>query len=422
MKIASLFSGIGGFESGILQADLGAEIVFASEFDPDSKAKHINNQPARQIYKKNFGEYPHGDITKIKSTDVPDHDILVGGPPCQGFSIAGKREGLCGAKGSMFYEFIRIRIARDKQPMLLLIENVKGILSSNGGWDFAKVLIELEDAGYICEWQVCNTAAFLPQNRERVFIIGHLGSGRTRKIFPIGNSLETILKPGNGNDISTGCISTRNQSGQAQWDGSTTLISNAIDANYRKGIDNHGQRTAILCDSGQGRKDQLRNETIAPLRANTGAGHNNVVCHSTLPRDSTSGKGGTGHLQRDDGLSYCCDANNSIAVEQPTVKRTPLKFMGRNQKNYDDGDYAFTIDLCNTGGVEVDKRIRRLLPIEAERLQGFPDNWTAEGINNDGDRVKIADTNRYKCLGNAVTVPVIEFIATHIFKMIRDTL
>ena len=413
MKIASLFSGIGGFEKGILQADLGVEIVFASEFDPDSKAKNINNQPARQIYKKNFGEYPHGDITKIKSTDVPDHDILVGGPPCQGFSIAGKREGLCGAKGSMFYEFIRI--ARDKQPMLLLIENVKGLLSSNGGWDFAKVLIELEDAGYECEWQVCNTAAFLPQNRERVFIIGHLGSGRTRKIFPIGNSPETILKQGGGDDISTGCISTRNQSGQAQWDGSTTLISNAIDANYYKGIDNHGQRTAILqvnnpvhsnnriynpdgispaincaeggnrqpfvlCDSGQGRKDQLRTETIPPLRANTGAGHNNVVCH-----------------------------------------RTPLKFMGRNQKNYDDGDYAFTIDSCNTGGVEVDKRIRRLLPIEAERLQGFPDGWTAKGINNDGDLVKIADTNRYKCLGNAVTVPVIEFIATHIFKMIRDT-
>lgn len=76
MKIASLFSGIGGFEKGILQADLGVEIVFASEFDPDSKAKHINNQPARQIYKKNFGEYPYGDITKIKSTDVPDHDIV----------------------------------------------------------------------------------------------------------------------------------------------------------------------------------------------------------------------------------------------------------------------------------------------------------------------------------------------------------
>ena len=78
--------------------------------------------------------------------------------------------------------------------------------------------------------------------------------------------------------------------------------------------------------------------------------------------------------------------------------------MGRNQKNYDDGDYAFTIDSCNTGGVEVNGNIRRLMPIECERLQGFPDNWT-EGVS---------DSSRYKCLGNAVSVPVIEFIARHI--------
>jgi DNA (cytosine-5)-methyltransferase 1 len=327
----------------------------------------------------------------------------------------------------MFYEFIRI--ARDKQPLLLLIENVKGILSSNGGWDFARILIELEDAGYWLEWQVCNTAAFLPQNRERVFIIGHLGSGRTRKIFPIGKSGDVVDEK----QPTVYTLDANYYKGVAHQSRTVIQMNNPTHSNNRvydvDGVSptlncagGGNRQPFILCDSGQGRKDQLRNETIAPLRANTGAGHNNVVCHSTLPRSSTSGKGGTGHLQRDDGLSYCCDANNSIAVEQPTVKRTPLKFMGRNQKNYDDGDYAFTIDSCNTGGVEVDKRIRRLLPIEVERLQGFPDNWTAKGINNDGDRVKIADTNRYKCLGNAVTVPVIEFIATHIFKMIRDTL
>lgn len=352
IKIASLFSGIGGFEKGILQADPTAKIVFSSEFDPDSKAKNINNQPARMIYNKNFGEYPHGDITKIKSTDVPDHDILVGGPPCQGFSIAGKREGLCGAKGSMFYEFIRI--ARDKQPMLLLIENVKGLLSSNGGWDFAKILIELEDAGYKCEWQVCNTAAFLPQNRERVFIIGHSRNGSTRKIFPITKSGDVV-------DEEEPTIYT-------------------LDANYYKGPAQQS-RTMILCDSGISRKTQLRSETIAPLRANTGAGHNNVVCHSTLPRSSTSGKGGTGHLQRDVGLTYCCDANNNVAVT-------------------------------------IDKRIRRLMPIECEKLQGFPIGWTAEGIDNTGNTVDISNTQRYKTLGNAVTVPVIEFIAHHIFKML----
>lgn len=315
IKIASLFSGIGGFEKGILQADPGAEIVFASEFDPDSKAKHINNQPARQIYKKNFGEYPHGDITKIKSTDVPDHDILVGGPPCQGFSIAGKREGLCGAKGSMFYEFIRI--ARDKQPMLLLIENVKGLLSSNGGWDFAKILIELEGAGYECEWQILNTKMFLPQNRERVFVIGHLRGAGTRSIFPLRESSSVVGKE----EPTVYCL----------------------DANYYKGVAHHS-RSVILSDSGPGRKPQLRNETFPPLRANTGAGHNNIICHSTLPRSSVSGNGGIGHLQRNDDISYCCDANNNIAVE-------------------------------------VNQLIRRLTPVECERLQGFPQLESYININ-----------------------------------------
>ena len=398
IKIASLFSGIGGFEKGILQAIPDANIVFSSEID----------KYARQIYKKNYGVEPHGDITKIKASNIPDHDILCGGFPCQAFSIAGKRRGFEDTRGTLFFEIMRI--AKVKRPKLLFYENVRGLLSHDQGRTFQTILRSMDDLGYDAEWQVFNSKNHgVPQNRERVFIIGHLRGSGTRPIFPITNSNESISKKRDGDNISTGCISTRNQSGQAQWDGSTTLIANAIDANYYKGIDNHGQRTAInqlnnpthsnnrvynpngispaincaeggnrqpfiLCDSGRGRKDQLRNETIAPLRANTGAGHNNIVCHSTLPRNSTSGQGGTGHLQREDDLSYCCDANNNIAVE-------------------------------------VNQKIRRLTPIECERLQGFPDNWT-EGIS---------DTQRYKCLGNAVTVNVIEFIARHIYEMLQHT-
>jgi len=165
-------------------------------------------------------------------------------------------------------------------------------------------------------------------------LIGHLRGAGTRPIFPITNNIEAISQKRNGDDISTGCISTRNQSGQANWDGSTTLIAGCLTGGGHSG-GNHSDMTVVLCDSGQGRKDQLRSETIAPLRANTGAGHNNIV-----------------------------------------VKRAPLKFAGRNQKNYNNGDYAFTIDSCNTGGVQINDNIRRLTPVECERLQGFPDNWT----------------------------------------------
>ena len=369
MRIASLFSGIGGFEKGILQADPTAEFIFASEID----------KCARSIYRKQFGVEPSGDITKINAADVPDHDILVGGFPCQDVSIAGKRKGLCGARSGLFYEIIRI--VREKQPGLVLIENVKGILSSNRGWDFARILIEMESAGYDCEWQIINTAAFLPQRRERVFIIGHLrtAGGCGRKIFP-------IRKIGELDDEEEPRVYT-------------------IDANYYKGPAKQS-RTMILCDLGQGRKTQTRSKILPPIRANTGAGHNNVVCHSTLPRSSKSGLGGTGHLQRDDGLSYCCDAVNNIAVEVPEIAKT-LTDGGHSGGNHSDMTILKTND-----------RLRRFTPIEVERLQGFPDSWTAEGIDENGNIVQISDTQRYKCIGNAVSVPVIKFLYEHIMKAI----
>ena len=373
IKIPSLFSGIGGFEKGIQQAadklNIDIEYVFASE----------NDKYARQIYRKNFGVEPHGDITKIKASDVPDHDILCGGFPCQDVSIAGKREGLCGARTGLFYDIIRI--LRKKQPELVFLENVTGILSSNGGWDFAKILIELEDAGYSCEWQVLNTKAFLPQTRKRVFIIGHLtGSERSgRKIFPIGQRCEV------------------------DYEEEPTVYT--IDANYYKGQACQS-RTMILCDSGLHRETQLRNETIPPLRANTGAGHNNIICHSTFPRNSVSGQGGTGHLQRDDGLTYCCDAANNIAIEVPETVKC-ITGGGHSQGNHSD---MTTLKFKN--------KIRRLTTIETERLQGFPDGWTSEGLDDDGNIVKISNTQRYQACGNAVSVPVIEFISERLLKIL----
>ena len=342
IKIASLFSGIGGFEKGILKAIPDAKIVFSSEID----------KYARQIYKKNYGVEPHGDITKIKASSIPDHDILCGGFPCQDVSIAGKRKGLCGARTGLFFDIIRI--LHEKQPRIVFLENVKGLLSSNNGWDFARILIELEDAGYECEWQVLNTKAFLPQNRERVFIIGHLTEpGRSgSKIFPIGESGNVATKK----EPTVYTLDANYYKGPAKQ--SRTMIqqvNSPIHSQNRiyskEGIspclnstDGGNQQPFILCDSGPGRKDQLRDQTIPPLRANTGAGHNNIVCHSTLPRSSVSGKGGTGHLKRDDELSYCCDAANNIAVE-------------------------------------INQQIRRLTPIECERLQGFPQLESYININ-----------------------------------------
>jgi len=397
IKVASLFSGIGGFEKGLLQAIPDAKIVFSSEID----------KYARQIYKKNYGVEPHGDITKIKASSIPDHDILCGGFPCQAFSIAGKRRGFEDTRGTLFFEIVRI--AKVKRPKLLYFENVRGLLSHDEGRTFQTILRSMDDLGYDAEWQVFNSKNHgVPQNRERVFIIGHLRGANTRPIFPITN---------NGKEIdeiqrqSTNTITSRYEGAQAvgtyiiesEFNAQINQLNNPTHSNNRI-YDPDGLSPSINCMEGGNRqpfialtesrtdeakkiRKNIKDKDYSPRRGKelvprtdglmncVTSGQSKeqfITCHSTLPRSSMSGLGGTGHLQRDDNLSYCCDANNNIAVE-------------------------------------VDQQIRRLTPVECERLQGFPDNWT-EGISN---------TQRYKCLGNAVTVNVIEFISLHIKEMLQ---
>lgn len=293
MKYLSLFSGIGGFELGIGDK---AECVGFSEIDKYASA----------IYQKHFPEHKnYGDITKINAEDLPDFDFLCGGFPCQAFSIAGKRKGFDDTRGTLFFDIARI--LRAKQPRLLLLENVKGLLSHDNGNTFKTIIATLEELGYDLQWQVLNSKNFgVPQNRERVFIVGHLRGASRPQVFPI--------------------------TGASQEADGERIISTAIDANYWKGIDNHGARTAIV---------QL-----------------NRPKHSN---DRVYGKEGVA----------------------PTLNTAQG---GLRQPFIPDGS-----------------KIRRLTPTECERLQGFPDGWT-EGVS---------DTQRYKCLGNAVTVNVIEVLARH---------
>ena len=149
--------------------------VFANEWD----------KYAAQTYNKNFGgQIDTRDITTISTNKIPDHDLLVGGFPCQAFSVAGKRAGFNDTRGTMFFEIARI--LADKKPQHLLLENVKGLLSHDSGRTFQTILKVLTDLGYGVEWQVLNSKDFgVPQNRERVFIVGHLRGDSGRQVFPI---------------------------------------------------------------------------------------------------------------------------------------------------------------------------------------------------------------------------------------------
>ena len=258
---------------------------------------------------------PHrnlGDITKIKAEDLPEFDLIVGGFPCQSFSIAGKRGGFADTRGTLFFDIARI--IKAKQPRLLLLENVKGLLSHDKGDTFRVILATLDELGYNCQWQVLNSKNFgVPQNRERVFIIGHLRGTPRPKVFPFGES--------GGGDI--------------QSQGET-----------------------------QGEGQRIRSQVASTLAQRDYKGGNNLI-----------------------------QLNNPIHS---------------NDRVYDPEGLSPTLNTMQGGNrqpfIPEGTKIRRLTPKECERLQGFPDGWT-EGVS---------DTQRYKCLGNAVTVNVIRAVFSKI--------
>lgn len=315
MRYFSLFSGIGGFELGIGSR---AECVGYSEIDKYAVSVYQNHFPSHTNY---------GDITTIDARLLPDFDLLVGGFPCQSFSIAGKRGGFADTRGTLFFE-IR-RLIRSKRPRLLLLENVKGLLSHDGGATFATIISTLDELGYDLQWQVLNSKDYgVPQNRERIFIAGHSRGTPRPEVFPFTDAA--------GKDI------------------------------------------ASLNDARHDYDRIYEVSGIAPT-LNTGQ-RGNAQPKIHVPEATKKG-----YAEATVGQAI------NLAVPASKTRRGRVS------------DIANTLDTgMQQHTLTEDMRIRRLTPTECERLQGFPDGWT-EGVS---------DSQRYKCLGNAVTVNVIEAIAS----------
>lgn len=372
MKFIDLFAGIGGFHYGIEKAGK-AECVYANEWD-----KYANS-----VYRKHFGECDNRDIRTVDAGSIPDHDLLCAGFPCQSFSIAGKREGFEDTRGTLFFEICRI--LRAKRPALVLLENVKGLLSHDAGKTFYTIIRSLDDLGYDCQWQVLNSKNFgVPQNRERVFIIGHLrGTGRP-EVFPFTGNYEKApfgpVTTSSGRNRST----ASNYIGEVQ---SGTVDHGkfvkrkdealSIDANYYKGPENHGVRTMIKYGNSQDMK--ISQGLAQTLSTKNQSGQAQWDGSTTLI--------GT-YRTHNDGKGFRTMKSNMF----PTIPA----------RAREDGSGQPVI----TEGM----RIRRLTPVECERLQGFPDNWTKYGT--DGE---MSDTQRYKMCGNAVTTNVITAIVEKLF-------
>ncbi len=321
-----------------------------------------------QVYNYNFKEnHKPTDITAVKASDIPDHDLLCGGFPCKDFSIAGKRKGFQGTNGTMFFEICRI--LKEKRPRLCLLENVRGLLSADDGRVFHTILLSLDELGYDAEWQIFNTIYHLPQNRERVFIIGHLreDGGCSREVFPIreGNSVS-----GEGGE--TGLVEDK--------------FATAITKNYHKGVHSRGE-TYI----------QEKPKMIHNVYGEFNEGVREFEDYSPTIRTPKSG----GHLP--------------LVMEHKKITD--------RSREYGDGfkeGNSFCLDSGCGRDLIIHPQIRRLMPIECEKLQGFPDNWTARGVDEWGEEVIISDSQRYKQLGNAVTVNVIEVIGENIMHRINE--
>jgi DNA (cytosine-5)-methyltransferase 1 len=273
MKYFDSFAGVGGFSLGLPKS---FKCIGMSEVD-----KYCNM--VLQYKFPNIKNY--GDITEINFNDIPDFDLLIGGSPCQGFSLAGNKQGFLDIRSRLFNSYISL--LKTKKPRYFIWENVEGCLSSNGGRDFAYIINAFSEMGYSIRWQLLNAKHFdTPQNRPRVFI--------------------------------TGCLDSK-------------------DAIERFSLPVVGKKNDLKATFG-----------IRPMEAT---------------------------------VSKCVVAGYS--------------------KNPSDSTYIYNLE---------NDRVRRLLPIECERLQGWPDDWTKYGLCDDDNLIEISDKQRYKMIGNGVCPNVVKSI------------
>lgn len=308
LRLASFFSGIGGFDLGFQEA--GFKVVYQCEL----------NKFCNAILERHWPEVPRGtDIKKLtESESIPAADVWAGGFPCQDVSLArmGPRAGLRGKQSGLFHEFSELVAAC--RPRVLLIENVPGLLSSHGGRDFGIILHTLAKLGYCVGWRVFNSKNFgVPQSRQRVFIVGCHGDRR--------GPAEILFEP-------------------------------------ERGEGNHSE----------GRPDGKG--ALSPFKESVGDFERGPIVKKLAH------------------CLYACSARHTGTD------------WSRNYASYPDG------------------RVRRFVPVECERLQGFPDGWTIPVEDSKFARADDLDSLRYHALGNAVTVPVVHWLAERVKGYLHNSL
>ena len=370
-----LFSGIGGFHLGFERA--GFEVTsYFSEID-----KH-----AVAVYKHQFKNATYvGSVTDVRGADLPNIDLITFGSPCQDFSLAGKRKGMDGERSSLILE--AIRLITECRPRAFVWENVKGTFSSNDGEDFAAILQAFANiGGYRLEWQLLNTSWFLPQNRERIYLVGYstAPSGDWGGVFPISeSSREPHQRPA---EVASALQHPGHSGG-----------------NYR-GMNMIAEPLKIKVANKKGYQEAEDGDAIRLYQPNSETQRGRVgkgVAHTL----ETTGQQGVVQPYSDIEIG---DIRYDEGGFRPRKNGIAPALVGSNDKS---GTPNCSILKNNST-----YRIRRLTPIECERLQGFPDNHTEYGIY-DGEVKKMSNTQRYKQCGNAVTVDVVKAVAQQLIPI-----
>lgn len=450
MQFIDFFAGIGGFRKGMELA--GHKCVGFCEFDKFATASYISmhlltqkqreslekvplKKRQKEILKEEYrnGEWYANDIRRVYARDIPRADCWCFGFPCQDISVAGKQIGFQGNRSSLFFRVMYLigQLEEENKPTYLFIENVKNLLSVNGGWDFARLLVEMDREGYDAEWQVLNSKDFgVPQNRERCFIIGHLRGRSTAKVFPVEgtdgeNSVQIV-----GHHVTLPCFIDLCYEGSQM-----TKQARCLKARYYKGMANHaGQDSGIA---------------IPVLTTNKGEGIKTAIKIIGEINSSQDGK-----ILSTDGIAKCHSAghmnNPKIAIPVLTPDRAEKRQNGRRFK--DDGEPMFTLTGQDRHGIAIEVKeatantldtrcnqgifvqvsdelivyavwyeklqcyiaIRKLTPKECFRLQGWADDYfeKAAFVNS--------DSQLYKQAGNGVTVNVIFDIAKKLKEGVKD--
>ncbi len=416
IKVAELFAGVGGFRLGLEKSNF--DVVWSNQWEPSTKIQH-----ASMVYVNNFGSANHSndDINTINPLDIPPHEMLVGGFPCQDFSVGSLNKfskGLKGKKGVLWFSIKKILEKRSnagKPTKYLFLENVDRLLKcpvNLKGEDFRQILKHLNELDYAVEWQVINAGDYgMPQRRRRIFILAYHKSTTIYK--KISKSKHNWINNEEGVLLST-----------FKHDIDNTLDNSFRDLKNIK-IDNN-TKTSPFSNSGIMINNSFYTRKLKSKKSNPDKLKNNLLSIDEYSKYNDEPE--EFFVSKKDFNNKWIKAKGSKSIKRIGKDGFSYTWAEGSMSPTDDLNKPSRTIITSEGGksasrtkhiVNINGQHRRLFPIELERLNMFPDDFTKFGLDENGKKVKILNTKRAFLMGNALVVNVISKIGKVLSKKIN---